>query len=147
MELEPASLDQIKRGKDGKMIVIENDVGGIVSQIKAINDSLHVRWSDAGEYFVVYHEYPSGKQELLTTALELDGRLVKRIEKVTSGSYDYLAEIDKLEAAREAETDAKLKEQIGEFGERLAHALRKDLGVNSDVARSKKSWGKGLVGH
>lgn len=147
MELDAATIDQIRRSKDGGMVTIENDVGNIVAQIKAINDSLRVRWSEAGEYFVVYHVYPSGKEELLTTAQELDGRLVKRIQKVTSGDYNYLEELDKLEAAKEAESDAKFKEQIGEYGERLGHALRKDLGIQTDAGRSRKRWGQGIVGH
>jgi hypothetical protein len=36
---------------------------------------------------------------------------------------------------------------MGEAAERLAHAIRKDLGVWKDSSRSKKSWGKGLVGY
>lgn len=148
MDLEPATIDQVKRGKDGKFITIDNDVGGIVKQIRDINPDLHVRFSELGEYFVVYYRDPlTNDEHLLTTAQELDGRLVKRVARVTSGNYDYLAELARLDSAAAAEKNARIKEQIGDSAERLAHALRKDLGIWKDSARSKRSWGKGLIGY
>lgn len=147
-DIEPASLDQLKRGANGRMTLIEADVGDNVRQIKEVNKNLFVRYSDAGGYFVVFYRHPvTLKERLVTTAKELDGRLVNRIRRLNSDSYDYIAELEKLDsAAEQAKLDAE-KERIGDLAERLAHALRKDLGVWKDSARSKQSWGKGLVGH
>jgi hypothetical protein len=147
-DLEPISLAQYKRAKDGKMILVDSDVGNIVQQIKAVNKDLCVRHSDLGKFFVVFYRNPlNGKERLVTTAKDLDGRLLNRIKKLNSGEYNYLAELAKLDAQADAAKEERLKEQMGEAAERLAHAIRKDLGVWKDSSRSKKSWGKGLVGY
>ena len=146
MEIEPANIDQVKRARNGKMITIDKDVGGVVQEIKRINENLHVRYSDAGEYFVVYHRNPeTGDESLVTTAQELDHRLAKRMEYLNSGQYDYLLELEKIQNRREKQKDERLKEQIGIIGEELAHALRTDLGIQKDSGRRRKSWGKGGV--
>lgn len=149
-DIEPVSFDQLKRGKDGKMVIVESDVGNIVQQIKAVDKNLCVRHSDVGKFFVVFHRNPdNGKERLITTAKDLDGRLLNRIKKLGSGNYDYLAELARLDREADKAKDARIKEQFGDAAERLSHALRKDLGVWKDSARSKRRWGagKGIVGY
>jgi hypothetical protein len=146
--IEPASIDQLKRGRDGRMILVEADVGNIVQQIKEINDCFNVRHSDAGGYFVVFYRNPLTQQEeLVTTAQELDGRLLNRIRKVAHRSYDFAAELKRLDEEIEREREYQFEQKVHERGEEIAHALRKDVGAWKDQARSKKSWGKGLAGH
>lgn len=149
MEIKPATIAQLKRGKAGKMIAIDADVGGVAQAIEAMGKNLKLRYSELGEYYVVFHRNPdSGKETLLTTAQELDHRLVHRLELVTNGTYDYLAELEKLERQKDDEADYLLAQRSGIAAERLAHALRKDLRLYGDAARSRKSWGKGgIVGH
>ncbi len=149
-DIEPVTLDQLKRGKNGKMVLVESDVGGIVQQIKQINPNLCVRHSDLGGYFVVFFRNPdNGKERLITTAKSLDGRLVNRMHKLNSGNYDYLAELARLDREADKAKDERIKEEMGEIAERLAFALRKDLGIWKDSSRSKRRWGagKGLVGY
>lgn len=140
-EIQPASIEQLVRGRNGKMIAIDADVGGIVQQIQEINPAFHVRYSEAGEYWVVFRINPdTKKQELVTTAQELDGRLLNRIRKISSPLYDFAAEVDKLEAQGKKAKEYQWSEQVREHGEQLAHALRKDKGLHKDSARSKRRW-------
>lgn len=128
MELEAASLSQIRMGKNGRVVEIDNDVLGIAKQLLEIHPSLRLRYSEAGEYFVVYQILEGGKQHMVTTALELDGRLLDRVREVASEGYDFLSEIERREAKVQADHDHRIREQIGEGGERLAHAIRADMG-------------------
>lgn len=132
MELEPtaASFDQVRTTPSGEMVEIEADVLDIVKQIREIHPDLRVRYSEAGDYFVVYQilqENGHEKLQLVTTAQELDGRLVTRIRKVTSPQYDLAKELEENEAALMKQHRHEQREKIGEVSERLMHALRKDM--------------------
>jgi hypothetical protein len=132
MDIEPASLTQIARGRDGKVVAIDDDVSGIAQQLKEIDPQLKLRYSEAGEYFAVYHDGPE-ESYLVTTAQELDGRILQRIRKVASGRYDYVAELDALDARAERERDRAFSEQMGEAHQQLKHALQKDLGSKPKI--------------
>jgi hypothetical protein len=132
MDIEPASLTQIARGRDGKVVAIDDDVSGIAQQLKEIDPQLRLRYSEAGEYFAVYCETPQ-ETYLVTTAQELDGRILQRIRKVASGRYDYVAELDALDARAERERDRAFSEQMGEAHQQLKHALQKDLGSKPKI--------------
>jgi hypothetical protein len=132
MDIEPASLTQIARGRDGKVVAIDDDVSGIAQQLKEIDPSLRLRYSEAGEYFAVYCETPQ-ETYLVTTAQELDGRILQRIRKVASGRYDYVAELDALDARAERERERAFSERMGEAHEKLRHGLRKDLGIKNRI--------------
>jgi len=133
MEIQPASIAQIVKGKDGRMIQVDDDVQNVVNDICAIDDTLRVRFSDAAEYWVVYQEVPvpegGTKEKLVTTSRTLDPRLVKRIEKVAHPAYDFTKELDKQDRAAESAQEHAFEEKVGEAGEKLAHALRRDTGA------------------
>ncbi len=113
-------------GRDGRRITIEEDVGNVAKRIKEINPRLGLQWNERGEFFTVVED--DGKTErLVLTAQECDERIVKRVEEIASPGYDYLGEIDRMDAQAEKDKDHRFHEQTGEIGERLAHALRKDL--------------------
>lgn len=130
MELQAASLAQIQAAKSGEMVLIEEDVGSVVGQIQEVDSSFRVRYSEVGEYFVVYAADETGHEYLVTTAQELDGRLLDRVRQIASERYDYAAQVESIDAAYEASKDHELREAVGEIGQRLAHALRQDRGLN-----------------
>lgn len=147
-ELEPISLAQIRQGKGGRVVEIDDDVLNVVKDIKRIDERLHVRWSEEGEYFVVYcrlpHE-PPGFGNVVLTSPTLDGRVVSRIEmaawKQRQPGYSYADELDAVEAEEDAKQDARISDMIAENAARFAYALRKDLGKNDGsivVARDLK---------
>lgn len=137
MEIEAATIDQLKRADNGRMILIEADVGNVVADLQAIDEDLKVRYSEAGEYFVLYKETPlpngATEQKLVLTAQELDQRIVKRFQKISHESYDFSKELEKQDAQADREKEHAFEERVGELGEHLGHALRKELGHKNDA--------------
>lgn len=133
MELSAATLAQVRRGKDGRMVIVDDDVSNVVRDLQAIDPSLRVRFSEAAGYFAVYQDL-GDREHLVTTAQELDPRIVERVSELASKAYDYVAEVEQQDNAAERAKDHRLHEQVGEIGERLAHAMRKDLGMTTHRA-------------
>lgn len=138
-EIRPstADLEQVLMGADGQFIHIDAEVNEIAAQLKALDSRLHVRYSESGGYFVIYsreeHE-PEGTGHAILYPEELDGRVVKEIERVLwknrQPGYSYAAELEEKEAADKKQRDYEFSEALGESAERLAHALRKDLNMD-----------------
>lgn len=126
MEIQAATIAQLQRGKGGRMVEIDDDVGGIAKRLREIDPGLHLRYSEAGEYFVVYF-VDGEKAELVTTATTCDGRLLQRVERIASDQYDFTGELERLDAQSEADQEHAFREHVGEIGERLAHAIRRDV--------------------
>lgn len=123
------------------MVAIDDDVSGVAAGLHAIDHHLRLRYSEAGGYFVVYWK-PDGEATaeeggggyLVTTAQECDQRIVKRVQEVyyrcTRPGYSLAEEIDKQDAkAKKAASDA-WSERHGEMFERMAFAMRHDLGYD-----------------
>lgn len=129
-EIEPATVEQVRQGRDGKMHVISADAGGVVDRIKQVDPRLNVRYVEAADYYAVYSK--EGESEYLVgTYKELDQRVAADIEKVAwknrQPGYSLADDLDDLEARAQKEFDAQQYEKIGESAEELAFALRKDL--------------------
>lgn len=134
MDIQHASLAQVRKGRDGRQVLIEGDVLDIVSQVKHIDPRLSVHWNEYGEYFVVTETSPTdGRERLVTTVLELDQNLVRHLERLGSAEYDYVAEVERKDDKAKADKKWKFAQEIGETGERLAHALRKDLQAQNRI--------------
>ncbi len=137
-ELAPANFAQVRLGKNGRMVTIDSDVGGVVKQLKEIDPRLHVRWSEKGDYFVIYcreeHE-PEGTGYAVLYVPELDGRVVKAIQEIAwknrQPGYSLGKELDAVEDKAEKDRQEKFSKQIAENAELLAWAMRKDLGDTS----------------
>ncbi len=129
MELAYASIDQVRRGKNGREIHLDadSDLFDMVRRIKEIDPSLSVHWNDDGEYFEIRELCPDGKERMVLTTTELDQRLLDHLRKIGSPDWNVADEIDKHEDQREKAVDHATHERVGDIGERMAHALRKDL--------------------
>lgn len=129
-------MAQLAKARDGRMVAIDDDVGGIAQRIREIDPGLCLRYSEPGECFVVYHvqEVAPGRtrERLVTTSTTCDGRLLQRIERIASDSYDLVAELDRIDAEADRHQAERFADHVGELGKRLAHALRKDLGIRKD---------------
>ncbi len=125
MDLQPASIAQVRQGKR-RRITVEADVGSVVQQIKEIDPRLGVIWDDDGEFFAVV-EQDGLKQRIVLTSQELDQRVLDRLRFIVSDGYDYVGEIEAIDAKADREKDHKFREETGEIAERMAHGLRKDL--------------------
>jgi hypothetical protein len=133
VEIQHATLAQVRDGRDGKRVLVEEDVLDIARQIRQIDPSLDVYWNEYGEHFVITETLKDGTEKLVTTALELDQRLIAHLRMLIHPDYDYGREIDRMDDQAEKDKDHEFAEQVGPLGEKLAHALRKDLQVKSRI--------------
>lgn len=127
MDIPRASLAMVQAGKDGRRISITEDVCDIAKRLGEIDPRLVLRYNEAGEFFEVVECLENGSESRVTTATELTPALVEHVRWLGSEDYKLADQIAKAEAKREAEVDRRFEEQIGERGEVLAHAIRKDI--------------------
>jgi hypothetical protein len=127
MELQPATFAQVQRARNGRMVVVEDDVLDVVRQLQQFDRNLRVRYAENTGHFVVYEQSEDG-EKLVLTAQDLDQRVVERVLQISHSSYDYVQELEAGDRQREADREHQFKEQVGEIGERLHHAMAKDLG-------------------
>jgi hypothetical protein len=133
MEIAPATIAQVRLGATGKSVTVEDDVGDIARRIKEIDPALSLHWSDPGQHFYVMEDCKDGKPRMVLTCNELDNRLIDRLRMLASPDHDYIAEVDRLDDAAQRAKDHAFHEQTGEIGERLAHAVRKDLQAKNKI--------------
>lgn len=132
MDIPAATIDQVRLGRDGRKVTITDDVGNIAAKLKAISPKLGLQWNERGEFFaVVEHDGP--RERLVTTALELDDRLVKRIELLASPTHDYGKELERIDLQVDRDHDHRFAERSGEISERLAFHVRKDVEAKNRV--------------
>lgn len=128
IDIEPASLDQIQRGRGGRLVIIDHDVNNVAKDIKNLNPDFFLRFNEQGEYFVVLQDMgPGYRPHVVTTSQTCDQRLVSKIRQIMSPSYDYGAEIDKHHDEVDRKHEAAFKEHVGEVSEKLAWAIREDI--------------------
>lgn len=127
------SLSQFKKGRDGRRLLVTEDVFDVAKGLTAIDPSLCLRWNDVGEYFVVYQRFENGDEKLVTTTHELSPALLRRVEEITHPSYDYVAEMERMDREADKAREHAFNEKVGEIGERLAHAVRKDVQAQNKV--------------
>lgn len=114
------------------MIEVEADVLDICRRIQEIEPSLGVDYNEDGQYFRVYQTI-SGEKHTVTTVTELTPELVERIAQLKHPTYDLAAELDRLDDQADREQQHAFKERVGEVGEHLFHAMRKDLQVKDRI--------------
>jgi hypothetical protein len=137
MEIRPASLAQISKGRSGQLVAIDDDVQGVANALFEIDPHIRLRYSEAGEYFVVYYkpdEWEEGDGYMIFTARDLDHRIVQKMREVharcLNPGYSLAAEMEKAEAEAKRQADHQWSEEHGEMHERLAHALREQAGYD-----------------
>lgn len=138
---------------DGRVIEIEPALSHVAKQldeielprIEGMSNKLKLRYSEAGDIFVVYQEQRRSvdgalvmKQIVTTwdcaTAGPADTALVERVRKVVHPSYDAGAEAERLDRAADAASWKRFEQEVGLFAEPLQHALKKDLGLTGGRA-------------
>lgn len=145
MNVEPASIDQIRQAKDGQMVLIDADVGGVAQDLRDIDPQLKVRFAETANppFFAVYWESEDRRETYLVKTVKahqtalgtwagLDQRLVEEIRAIDPhgrGGYDYAAELERNNKRVDEDRRARFRERVGGTAEEAAHAIRKDLGV------------------
>jgi hypothetical protein len=143
LDLEPprASLGQLQLTNKLEMIPVENDVLGVISRLKSIDPGLKMFFDFGQEIFVLYHEGLNEQGHVVDSLVgaykQLDQRVINLIERIDAqgrGRHDLIAELEKLEAEKDREQRHEQLEKVGELGEELRFALRKDLGLGGSQA-------------
>lgn len=138
IDIEPASIAQVKRTDKGRLVAVEGDVQNVANDLHAIDKGLRLAYDPDQDYYVVHHLRVLGdgsvEEHLVTTARACDQRLVERVREISLPGYSYAEELEKMEAAAKRARDRDFSERVGPAAERLRHALRKDLGLGGDRA-------------
>lgn len=145
--IDSASLPTVKRGRRGIVVFIDDDALGVAKQLKEMRfpegyGHLRLAWNEYREEFVVVQIHPDGNEYFVTRSKRADGRLLKRVREITNPSYDYAAELERIDAAADARAKWDFQQQVGDYAERLAHAVRKDTSnprtdINRHINRIK----------
>ena len=134
MDVTPATMAQVRQGRGGKFVHLDNEVA---HALRELDPGLRLRYSESGGYYVVYFVEDRGdkgtKEHLVLTAQECDHRIVARCMFIDSRGYDYGEEIERIDRLAEVEHDRIRREQVGEIGARLHQALRKERGWDKDT--------------
>lgn len=128
-----ASLAQVRRGINGRMVEVDADVFDLAKRLREIHPALGLDWNETGGYFRVYQHLPDGRKATVTTSTELSPQVIDRVRYLCSSDYDFAGEMDRQDRLAKQAADHRLHEQVGEIGERLAHAIRKDLGTQNRI--------------
>ena len=148
MDIQPASISQLREAENGQLVEISADVGGVVAGLQRIDAGLKVRLSERGQCFIVRHENHGdcphnceggpGSAYLVKTVQAhrngfgtwegLDQRLVDRLLEIGHSSYDYVRALEERDRQAEKARRDRFAEEIGGTAEQAAHALRRDLG-------------------
>ena len=127
IEIAPASLTQIVRGRGGGFVTIERDVLDIAKQIKEVHPEFKLQYNQEGAYFRVVQATPGCRPHTVTTATAADQRLVNKLRALVADPQGNADAADAHNAAVDAHHDQTMAEAVGEASERLAHAIRTDL--------------------
>jgi hypothetical protein len=151
MDVEPASIDQVRIGFDGRVVVIDAEMSQIVADLQAIIPELRVRFAEeADEPFwavslisddgLSHHLVCTAKATLTNsgTWTGLDERLVQRIAEIDPhgrGDYDYAREVERQNLEGKRRREREHRERMDEIGERAQRELR-DAGVGRSQSRA-----------
>ena len=150
IQVEPASVEQVFRAHDGRWVLIDADASSVAADLQRIDKSLRVRFAENGRppFWAVYSETVDSQgrtsQHLVLTQQAhqtrsgtwtgLDNRIVERVRYIDShgtGGYDYTGALERETRARPERARKEFAEKTGDGGERMAHALRRELGLGS----------------
>jgi hypothetical protein len=133
IEIKPGNVWSVATAlKSGKLIAIDNDVQGVANDLHEIDAGFRLRYDPGEDVYLLSHEglQPDGSvEEKFVSSFEAcDQRIVQRAREISAPSYDYVGELDRLEAKAERDKVHEFSEKIGPHAEKLAWALRQDLG-------------------
>jgi hypothetical protein len=128
----PASINDWQASSPVTRVPVHDDAQNVVRDLKAIDAGLCVEYDTAGEFFVVF--FRNGPEEqLVLTARQLDQRIVRQVREIDQPDYDFAAEVDKHDAAVDRQNRHEFAEEMGEKSDKLAWAIRKDLGSTNRI--------------
>lgn len=128
---ETATLAQVRKARDGRMVEIDSDVLDVCARIREVDSSLGVDWHDTddGGVFRIYEDCVDGVRRTVKWVTELTADLPDYLRMISK--QDYAGELERGDAQADRDRDHASHERLGPHAERLAHAMRKDLGLTT----------------
>jgi len=138
MYVENAPLPNIQKGRRGVLVFIDDDALSVSKQLEEMKfpegyGKLRLAWNEFREEFVVVQVKDDGSEHIVTTAKQADGRLIDRVRRITHPSYNFAKELEAIDAAADKKRDYEFRQQVGDYAERIAHAIRKDIQAKNKV--------------
>jgi hypothetical protein len=130
--IDPAQILTVRQ-VGGTTIEISDDVQGVARSLREIDDRFRLRadldhvQNLLGWTVELHIPLPDGSTEehFVCAYRELDHRIVRDARRYTSPGYNIADELEKEDAAQATRRwTTAAREQSGEIGERLAHAIR-----------------------
>jgi hypothetical protein len=125
--LRRATIAQVRQGKGGRLVEIDSDIFDLARRLHEIDTSLGLDWNDTAGYFRVTQTLENGRKHVVTTFRELTPEAIELARRLVSPDYDLAGELDRKDLEGQRERERRLSEETGLMGERLHHALNKDL--------------------
>lgn len=145
MDVTPAHIDQIRQAEDGGWEIISAESSTVVADLQRIDKRLRVRLAKraANPFWEIYLDNgPDKPIDRIRTVQAyrnrsgvwegLDDRIVKRFEYIDPqgrGGYNFADALEARRVAREKKARDERMEHMSQTAERIAHELRKDLGL------------------
>lgn len=144
MDIEPASVEQVRVGTDGRMVVIDAEASQVVKDLQAMIPEIRVRFAEDAKppFWAIYVLEADGRsthlvltqQATLTssgTYAGLDQRVVERVAEIDPqgrGHYDYAKEIEQASELARKRGRERHRERMDEIGEQAQRELRQHMG-------------------
>jgi hypothetical protein len=149
MEIAPASVDDVRLGRDGKRYLVTAEAGSIARQLQEIDPRVYVEFheppagQEANPYYSVCLRVDDDQSDLIFRTSSLDGRVVERMRMLNFNMRHGITEADRMDAedeARRAKAEYQRSQEIKANAYPLMRAIQKSvLGINPRVSmhRSK----------
>lgn len=138
MDIEPATIEQVRLGKTGRVhtfTVAESQVAADLAAIaRDANTTFILRFhEETGHYSVVQKYGPrEDDEQLVATAAHKDSLplVVTEVRHMVNRpeDYDLVGRLDRNEAQRERDLERATEERVGEWAQEAFHKLRKAEG-------------------
>jgi hypothetical protein len=133
VSVRKATIAQVRAGRGGRLVQVDDDIFDMAKRLHEIDTSLGLDWNDTAGYFRVTQTLPDGRKHVVTTARELTPDLIELVRRLASSDYDYVGELERIDAEGKRDREHRMHEQTGEMGELLHHAIRQDLGYKPRI--------------
>lgn len=148
MDVQPAHIDQVAQDESGGFVVISAESGGVAADLRGIDASLGVRLNTRTGVFTVFCT-PNERDTYLVLTVQgfsnsfgvwegLDQRVVERVRRIASADYDYVAEVERMNADAERGKETRREEKLGEAAQDAFKILRDGSGRNTRTASISK---------
>lgn len=138
MEIQPASIDDVKVGRDGRRYLVSAEAGTIAARLKEVDPRVYVEFheppagSKANPYYSVCLHRDNAHDDLIFRVREqdFDQRVVEHLRMLNFNLRHGISEADRWEAeedARRREANYQFEQQMAANAGRLMHSIQRTI--------------------